>query len=1639
MIRYFGYGSNMSDVALKAKGVRPEAAEPAILRGWRLVFNIPDFFSIEGGTGNVERATDDEVHGVVYTCKDTDLDALDELEALGVSYARTLVDVTTYAGEQVRACIYVGIPAKLRNGYRPSRRYRAILVAGAEAMGLRADYIKRLRSVPVHTPSNPPAAFAFPDGPRAEFTENDLTRLPFHTALGGAVFDMQHARAEHAYLKQFLAGKDVTLFFLRRMDSSDGTETRAAYLGRQLTEEQQRFINEYLHEFAREYRFVGRMDFAKEWPTTAFWPLPTSSGAIPESTRFWVPARQVLDRAERTNRELGHENLGFLSETHGFMPRSEPRQRMPHAYAAWDEVASRLPELYASLKLRRTIRELPILSGRDDALPDAYLLRAAAILALLSHAYYYVDVEPPDAIPDVLAKPWAEVRERLGRQQEVLSYIDLIVYNWRLLDAALPDPMRVENMRLLIPTVDTAEERTFYLTQSEILSRTTPVIGAVVRAQEAVVHDNPGALKRELALVIETFNRIVRDSLLKINPSPSGPTYVDPVIWAKTVAPFAVPFHQGVQGPSGTSSPIFNLVDTFLGRKRHASFLGKEIRELRSGYPTFWRDFIEAVGEVSVADYVDRVDDAELRGLLKETVEVYAGDHGFLGRHRMKVYGYLELAFKVGRSVTIGGFSGLFRDRTWDQVDSELEYARAERLESFPKRCHYGTIKDVRQTHAGAPDGTCHVVIDVTGSGIRYAPGDRCGVLPENDEALVERTLEALKASGAEPVPLTSEWEAHVRLRWGYEKATSLSLRELLRFGRIRPVVPRVAEALHAVTQNDALRDAILTHTTERWEVWDLVRMLEAQGFDPTRLWKADGSSSEHIARIVPPENFRSYSISSVMHEGEDSATEIHLTVGRIRYRSEATDYAPATERFGSASNFLARVANRKLPIALVVEHPPRFSLPKDPKRPIVMLSGGTGISPFRSFILHRQRLEETGDAWLFLGLRSREYLYYKEELVEPLRSGRLSLSVAFSRDDVAVQFAPGRQAADAYEFVPDKSKYIDELLLEENNARALWTLLQATEDGGQGAYVYVCGRSRFARSVIIAFKQILARYAPGDDAEKERVARAAMAKLVGEGRFLQEIFTDARPWTTERTAFRISDIVLANDDEHGYRLVIDDRVYDLTEFLELHPGGNKVLLGYAGMDASHGYARAHPGQSEVDAMREMYEAGVVGRPDFRGATRAVQRDGVDVTVSLAGVYRAWTQLTYLVVEMQNALRNDLSLQDGITARGDPVRPRSLYKLGRAVETHERFLKSYLDGLAGDPVRSLWSLTVGVCDEAKLDRSMEIEIQSVFDSRAARFVEGMGQSLKRAIGAATEQEEPITNPAQRELRDVSIRLRTIAERSGDRVSSIPPPGWRRGDTVPPLGQRDGGVARIAQEVRGRVDAVRSSFPGADSANDRLADAVEVLEREAATFLAQAKTLFREGLVLFEKHGYLVLDVASDDLVGVLTQFPPALASYFERTRAALEALGWSPHIEDSPSSRVLEPVSRDIAVIHASPYYRLELDVVDQVVTLRRSARAVESIGDLLEQNRAMVAAFAEAGQANGIVVDMRQAPQRNDPEFENAMSDLRKAIYKAFPRVAVLLESVVGVLQVNRLARVEGVTTLATLSEAAAIKFAKG
>lgn len=164
---YFGYGSNMDLNSLGAKGVEPRASKRAVLRGWRLRFNVQHFFCHEAGVGNIEPSGQpcDVVWGMLHRCDGQHLALLDAAEAYGHCYDRIEVAVHTESGEQ-KAIAYVGVPTFLDEACRPTRRYLNIILRGAAAAGLDPAYIEALRRCPTHemTPSEPfvPPAGEYP-------------------------------------------------------------------------------------------------------------------------------------------------------------------------------------------------------------------------------------------------------------------------------------------------------------------------------------------------------------------------------------------------------------------------------------------------------------------------------------------------------------------------------------------------------------------------------------------------------------------------------------------------------------------------------------------------------------------------------------------------------------------------------------------------------------------------------------------------------------------------------------------------------------------------------------------------------------------------------------------------------------------------------------------------------------------------------------------------------------------------------------------------------------------------------------------------------------------------------------------------------------------------------------------------------------------------------------------------------------------------------------------------------------------------------------------------------------------------------------------------------------------------------------
>ena len=270
MFYYFGFGSNMSMLSLRAKGVEPRASTKAVLRGWRLRFNVQHFFRHEGGVGNIENTghPDDRVLGVLHECPDEALSLLDQAEAYGHGYNRIEIEVepdnpSAAMAPKVSALTYVGMPQFIDNDCRPSRRYLNIVLEGGRQAGLDGKYLESRANQPIHQLDEHPT-FAAPPGDYPTFDRALLAKQPLYTALYGAVFDMSEARPLHHFLKGFFGGRDMTLFHLRRLDSSNVDETMDDIRNGRLNKAQKRYLNAYLNEYAREYRYVGRYNYDKD-------------------------------------------------------------------------------------------------------------------------------------------------------------------------------------------------------------------------------------------------------------------------------------------------------------------------------------------------------------------------------------------------------------------------------------------------------------------------------------------------------------------------------------------------------------------------------------------------------------------------------------------------------------------------------------------------------------------------------------------------------------------------------------------------------------------------------------------------------------------------------------------------------------------------------------------------------------------------------------------------------------------------------------------------------------------------------------------------------------------------------------------------------------------------------------------------------------------------------------------------------------------------------------------------------------------------------------------------------------------------------------------------------------------------------
>jgi sulfite reductase (NADPH) flavoprotein alpha-component len=343
---------------------------------------------------------------------------------------------------------------------------------------------------------------------------------------------------------------------------------------------------------------------------------------------------------------------------------------------------------------------------------------------------------------------------------------------------------------------------------------------------------------------------------------------------------------------------------------------------------------------------------------------------------------------------------------------------------------------------------TWHIDFDLSGCGLDYVVGDSFGIFAQNDLGHVDQIIALLGASHTTEV-------------------RGKTLREVLTTDvSLAPAPDSLFELLSYLTggaQREKAR-ALAQSEDPDGDAATLDVMATLQKFSNVR------PHPEAFVEALEPLQPRLYSISS-SHNATPG--KLSLTVDCVRY------VIGKRKRLGLASTFLAERIQPGDEVKVYVQKAHGFALPQDPKTPIIMIGPGTGIAPFRAFLLDRMATGAPGKNWLFFGhQRSECDFFYADELNAMKTSGLLTrLSLAWSRDG-------------------QKKFYVQDRMREVG--REMWTWL------AEGANLYICGDAkRMAKDVERALVDIVAQFGARSTDE----AISFVADLKKKGRFQQDVY----------------------------------------------------------------------------------------------------------------------------------------------------------------------------------------------------------------------------------------------------------------------------------------------------------------------------------------------------------------------------------------------------------------------------------------------------------------------------------------------------------------------------------------------------
>ncbi|MEU1805755.1 cytochrome P450 [Streptomyces sp. NPDC019937] len=355
--------------------------------------------------------------------------------------------------------------------------------------------------------------------------------------------------------------------------------------------------------------------------------------------------------------------------------------------------------------------------------------------------------------------------------------------------------------------------------------------------------------------------------------------------------------------------------------------------------------------------------------------------------------------------------------------------------------------------------------------GTGYRTGDHLAVLPRNPESLVQRVA----ARFGLDLDRTVRLSARRRSRHALPVDRPLTLRRLL---------TDFVELQDAATQEQA--GTLAAHTTCPPEHRPLAGLASARAdafgeqitdrgisvLDLLERYPACELPFERFLEMLPVLRPRHYSISS---SAAASPGEVDLMVSLL----EAPHRGDPGTFGGIASRYLATVGAGDTVRARVLPCRDAFRLPADTTVPVILVSAGTGLAPFRGAVLDRLHAGSTGKLLCYFGCDHPDVDYlHRGELEKAEAAGAVSLRPTFLH-------APR-----------DGVRLVQERIAREGEE--VWALLRA------GARVFVCGDGRrMAPGVREAFQDVYREHTGADD----EAAAGWLTAMTESGRYVEDVW----------------------------------------------------------------------------------------------------------------------------------------------------------------------------------------------------------------------------------------------------------------------------------------------------------------------------------------------------------------------------------------------------------------------------------------------------------------------------------------------------------------------------------------------------